>query len=40
MVMDDNTKDDKVKIFIAYTVIIVVTIMVLLVAFGVFDTYK
>jgi len=38
--MDENTKDDKIKIVIAYSIIIIVTVMVLLVAFGAFDTYK
>jgi hypothetical protein len=38
--MDENTKDDKIKIFIAYSIIIIVTVMVLLVAFGAFDTPK
>ena len=38
--MDENTKDDKIKIFIAYFIIIVVTVMVLLVAFGAFDRNK
>ncbi len=38
--MDENTKDDKIKIFIAYFIIIVVTLIVLLVAFGAFDRNK
>ena len=35
--MDENTKDEKIKIFITYSIIIIVTIIVLLVAFGAFD---
>jgi t-SNARE complex subunit (syntaxin) len=35
--MDENTKNEKIQIFIAYTVIVTVVVMVLLVAFGAFD---
>ena len=36
-IMDENTKNEKIQIFIAGTVIVVVVVMVLLVAFGAFD---
>ena len=36
-IMDENTRKDKIQIFIASTVILFVVVMVLLVAFGAFD---
>lgn len=35
--MDENTRNEKIQIFIASTVILFVVVMVLLVAFGAFD---